>query len=67
MPLPMHIVLGLWNACKGIKEEENREQQKAEGGQNATAPSMSSMMSQAKSMMPSGAGKMPSMPSSFKR
>jgi len=62
MAMPTHILLGLWSAKRGVLEEEAEEQKKQQQSQSAggqQAPSMSSMMSQAKGMMP----KTPSMPS----
>lgn len=64
----MHILLGLWNAKKSVLEKEAEEQKKAEGkqsgGQAQGAPSISSIMAQAKQGMPNvgGSAKVPSMP-----
>ena len=65
MSMPTHVLLGLWNACKKVKEEEAEEQKKQQnksGAGNMAAPNMSSMMSGAKNMMP----KMPNMPTSIR-
>jgi len=52
MKMPTHILIGLWNAKKGVIEKENEEQKKQQDGQSSSMPNMSSMMSQAKSSMP---------------
>jgi len=59
MHMPTHILLGLWNAKRGVLESENEEQKKQQQtGAGTAVPSMSQMMGQAKSMTP----KVPSMP-----
>ena len=65
--MPMHILMGLWNAKRGVLEDRSKEQEKQQGassGAGQNAPNMGSMMGMAKSMMPSA----PSLPSmgSFK-
>ena len=62
MSMPTHILIGLWNAKKGILEEENKAEQEAQQKQGgiSSIPTVSSMMNQAKSNIP----RMPSIPSS---
>ena len=52
--MQMHILLGLWNAKKSVIEEENEQQNKQQNQQSGSysVPSVSSMMSQARSAMP---------------
>jgi hypothetical protein len=64
MRMPSHILISLWNAKKGLAEEQNKAEKEAYDKQNSAAGvtnmNPTSMMNQAKGMMPS----MPSMPSS---
>lgn len=53
-----HFVLGMMNSLSNIFEKERKAQEKAQAEQQSSSgsmsvPSMSSMMSQARSMMPS--------------
>lgn len=55
MKMPTEILLGLWNTKRKTLEEENEQEREAHESQSTgpkmSVPSMSSMMSQAKSMM----------------
>jgi hypothetical protein len=55
MKMPTEILLGLWNVKRKTLEEEKEQEREAHESQNAgskmSVPSMSSMMSQARSMM----------------
>jgi hypothetical protein len=73
MKLPSHIVIGLWNTKRSLMDEENKAQNDAYKDQQSSQqqmPNMSSLMGQAKGMVPPipnmGGMSMPSM-GSFKR
>jgi len=74
MRMPSHILLSLWNTQKNLMEDKNKAEKKAYDQQSQSQGlqnmSPTSMMNQAKSMMPSipnigGMGNIPSM-GSFK-
>jgi hypothetical protein len=55
MNMPSHILLNLWNTKRTIKEEQNKEEQKAydqSGAQNMQNMNPQTLMGQAKGMMP---------------
>jgi len=56
MRMPSHILLSLWNAKKGVIEEQNKAEKEAydkqSNGQDLKNMNPASMMSQAKSMLP---------------
>jgi hypothetical protein len=58
--MPAHILISLWTAKRNLAEEQNKAEQKAYDKQTAEQSGMmknmnpASMMSSAKSMMPSG-------------
>jgi hypothetical protein len=74
MRMPANILLSLWNTKRDLKEERNKAEKKAyddqSGGNQLQNMNPSSMMAQAKGMMPSipnvGGMSVPSM-GSFKR